>query len=62
MDFTAYSTDGNVPLSLGTVANTIGTVSGGGAHTREEWIDLDSLPAGLKIVLSILLEYTEKNN
>lgn len=62
LDFTAYSTDGNVPLSLGTVANTIGTVSGGGAHTREEWVDLDSLPAGLKIVLSLLLEYTEKND
>mgnify|MGYP000908142798 FL=1 len=61
LDFSAYSTDGNVPLSMGIVANTIGTVSGGGAHTREEWVDLDSLPAGLKIALSLMLEYTEKN-
>lgn len=59
LDYDAYSTDGNVPLSMGIPANTIGTVSGGGAHTREEWVDLDSLPAGLKIVLSLMLEYAE---
>lgn len=62
LDFSEYSTDANVPLSLGILANTIGTVSGGDAHTREEWVDLDSLPAGLKIVLSLMLEYTEKND
>lgn len=60
LDYGAYSTDGNVPLSKGIPANTIGTVSGGKAHTREEWVDLDSLSAGLKIVLSLMLEYTDK--
>jgi len=60
LDFDPYSTDANVPLSLGILANTIGTVSGGQAHTREEWVDLDSLPTGLKIALSLMLEYTEK--
>lgn len=59
LDFDAYSTDSNIPLSVGIVANTIGTVSGGGAHTREEWVDLDSLPAGLKIALSLMLGYSE---
>lgn len=56
VDYAAYSTDANVPLSVGTLANTIGTVSGAGAHTREEWVDLDSLPAGLKIALSLMLQ------
>ena len=59
VEFKASSTDANIPLSIGIVANTIGTVSGGKAHTREEWVDLDSLPTGLKIALSLMLEYTD---
>ena len=59
IDFAAYSTDSNVPLSLGIPANTIGTVLGGLAHTREEWVDLSSLPMGLKIALSTVLQYAE---
>ena len=59
IDFAAYSTDSNVPLSLGIVANTIGTVLGALAHTREEWIDISSLPKGLAIVLSLMLLYEE---
>lgn len=59
LDYGAYSTDANVPLSMGICANTIGTVSGSGAHTREEWVDLQSLPVGMKIVLSVMLHYTE---
>lgn len=59
VDFAAYSTDSNVPLSLGIVANTIGTVLGALAHTREEWIDISSLPKGLAIVLSLMLLYEE---
>lgn len=57
IDFAAYSTDSNVPLSLGIAANTIGTVLGALAHTREEWIDISSLPKGLGIVLSLMLIY-----
>lgn len=53
-----YSTDANIPLSMGILGNTIGTVSGGKAHTREEWVDLDSLNTGLKIALSLMLGYT----
>ena len=55
MDYRPFSTDSNVPLSKGIVANTIGTVRGDLAHTREEWMDLDSLPDGMKIVLSLML-------
>lgn len=56
-----YSTDANIPLSLGIMGNTIGTVSGGKAHTREEWVDLDSLNTGLKISLCLMLSYTVLN-
>lgn len=58
LDFDAYSTDANIPLSRGIPANTIGTIIGAKAHTREEWVDLDSIPAGMKIVLSLVLHYT----
>lgn len=60
LDFAAYSTDSNVPLSLGIPANTVGTVRGAGAHTREEWVELDSLYAGLKIALSLMLQYVQR--
>ena len=56
-EFTPNSRDSNIPLSLGIPANTIGTVEGGLAHTRQEWIALDSLSTGVKIVLSLLLAY-----
>ena len=56
LDFTPRSTDSNVPLSLGIPANTVGTVWGGLAHTREEWIELESLKPGLKIALSLMLQ------
>lgn len=58
LDFTAYSTDANIPLSRGILSNTIGTIIGANAHTREEWVDLDSIPAGMKIVLSLILHYS----
>lgn len=57
---TPNSTDSNVPLSLGIPANTIGTVDGGLPHTRQEWVDLNSLPTGLKIVLALMLEYAQE--
>jgi acetylornithine deacetylase/succinyl-diaminopimelate desuccinylase-like protein len=53
----ASSTDSNIPLSVGIPANTIGTVIGGGAHTRGEWIDIKSLNIGLKIALTMVLSY-----
>ncbi len=50
------STDSNVPLSLGIPANTVGTVRGALAHTRQEWIDKRSLKPGLMIALSLMLQ------
>ena len=50
------STDANVPLSLGIPACCVGTIVGDGMHTRGEWIDLASLPAGLATILAVMLE------
>lgn len=51
------STDANIPLSMGVMANTIGTIDGDDAHKREEWVDLNSIPMGLSIVLELMLQY-----
>lgn len=56
MDFRAFSTDANIPLSRGILANTVGTIQGAAAHTREEWVDLESLPAGMSIALGLMLK------
>ena len=50
------STDANVPLSLGIPACCVGTIVGDGMHTRGEWIELASLPAGLATILAVMLE------
>ena len=53
--FCAASTDANIPLSLGIPAATFGLYRGGGAHTREEYVQIDSLTPGLKIALYFFL-------
>jgi acetylornithine deacetylase/succinyl-diaminopimelate desuccinylase-like protein len=53
--FCAASTDANIPLSLGIPAATFGLYRGGGAHTREEYVNIDSLTPGLKIALNFFL-------
>ena len=51
------STDCNIPMSLGIPALCIGVYIGASSHTREEWVDLESLPTGLKIATELLLTY-----
>jgi len=51
----AASTDANIPLSIGIPAATFGLYRGGGAHTREEYVDVDSLTPGLMIAMSFFL-------
>ena len=51
----AASTDANIPLSLGIPAATFGLYRGGGAHTRQEYVETDSLTHGLKIALCFFL-------
>lgn len=50
----AMSTDCNIPFSLGIPAATVGLCRGGGAHTREEWIETESLQAGLRIAAELV--------
>lgn len=45
----ASSTDCNIPLSLGVPAVCMGLCKGSGAHTRQEYLEADSLPTGAKI-------------
>ena len=52
----AASTDANIPLSLGIPAATFGLFSGEGAHTRGEWLRIDSLKPGLEIALELILK------
>lgn len=51
------STDCNIPLSMGIPALCLGTICGGGAHTREEWIEEDSLEAGHCVAFGMILFY-----
>ena len=55
LEFFSGSTDCNIPLSLGIPALCLGCVDGAGAHTREEYVTLDSLLPGLKFVFDMIL-------
>ena len=55
----ASSTDCNIPLSLGIPAVCIGTVIGAGSHTREEYIKKASMPKGLEIAITAIMEVTK---
>ena len=51
------STDANIPLSLGIPATTFGLYLGGKAHTREEWLNIESLRTGLLIAISLITSH-----
>lgn len=51
------STDANIPMSLGVPAICVGNYMGGGVHTREEYMEIASVPIGLKITAEIILQY-----
>ena len=48
------SSDANIPLSMGIPAVCIGGAVGGRIHTREEWLDPESLLDGSRLILDIL--------
>lgn len=54
------STDCNVPLSMGIPSVCFGVYRGEEAHSREEWIDPDSVCCGMKAALSLLIYWFEK--
>ncbi len=51
------STDCNIPMSLGVPAICVGSYVGSGVHTREEKLEISSIPVGLKIVAELILDY-----
>ena len=53
----AGSTDCNIPLSMGIPAVCVGCVRGGGAHTREEYVEIDSLVPGIKVAFEMILSH-----
>ena len=53
------STDCNIPLSVGIPSVALGCYIGEGAHTRGEWVRIDSLPNGLKLAFDLILEHFE---
>lgn len=53
------STDCNIPLSMGIPAVCFGGYVGRGAHTREEWVDVSSLPGGADMLMVFLGHYLD---
>ena len=54
------STDCNIPLSMGIPSVCYGTCFGAGAHTREEYVERDSIGLGYEVALSGVLRYFSK--
>ncbi|MBQ7012011.1 MAG: M20/M25/M40 family metallo-hydrolase [Clostridia bacterium] len=50
------STDCNVPLSMGIPSVCVGCINGGGAHTREEYVEENSIKGGLYVAFSMILD------
>lgn len=48
------STDCNIPLSRHIPSVCVGFCRGGGAHTREEWLDISTLETGLVSALALV--------
>ena len=53
------STDANIPMSMGVPSLCVGNYMGGGMHTREEWMEIASVPVGLKITAEMILQYLQ---
>ena len=51
------STDANTALAVGIPAICIGGAIGGNCHTREEWLDPESLLTGSSLILDFLSHY-----
>ena len=51
------STDANTPLAIGIPAICMGGAIGGKCHTREEWLDPESLLDGSRILLDFMTNY-----
>lgn len=56
IEYCSMSTDCNIPLSMGIPAGCIGVYCGEGAHTREEWIEKNSIKTGLEVGITSLVK------
>ena len=54
---TPGSTDYNIPLSMGIPSVCVSCIEGGGAHTREEYVCIDSIVPGLKVAFEMILHH-----
>lgn len=55
LTFASGSTDCNIPLSRGVAALCLGVYRGSGAHTREEYVEIDSLVPGMNFLFDLVL-------
>ena len=51
------STDCNIPLSMGIPAICPGCVIGNGAHTRDEYVEINSLEPGIRLAFDLILHH-----
>ncbi len=51
------STDCNIPMSVGVPAVCVGICCYGGMHTREEYLEIDSLNQGLDVAIELIRAY-----
>ena len=54
---TAASTDANAAYALDIPAVTLGVAFGGSTHTEMEWIDMTSVPLGMRILVETIEAY-----
>ncbi len=57
---TAGSTDANIPLSRGLPALVLGVTTGGGAHTKNEFIDVPPIRQGMAQLISFVSRAWDK--
>lgn len=55
--FRSGSTDCNIPMAMGIPSVCVGTVVGGKAHTREEYVNTESLLPGIKTAAQMILHH-----
>ncbi len=59
MHFKTGSTDCNIPLSMGIPSICVGCCDGDGCHTREEYLDVKGIYAGLCMAFGMILHHFE---
>jgi len=60
--FVSGSTDCNIPMSEGIPSVCVGCCIGRGAHTREEYVEIDSIAPGMGVCCELITHCFEKRN